>query len=65
LVLIGDDARMEVSRRHLLLAPVGYAAALAMFLTIYYGTHAMLFKSPKVHSAANVADWPREPKGEP
>lgn len=60
LVLIGDDARMEVRRRHLLLAPVGYATALAMFLVMYYGTHAMLFKPAAPYSAANVADWPGE-----
>jgi hypothetical protein len=46
LVLIGDDARMEVSRKHLLLAPVSYAAALAIFLACYYGAHAALFGSP-------------------
>lgn len=55
LVLIGDDARMEVRRKHLLLAPVGYATALAMFLVMYYGSHAMLFKAAAVYSAANVA----------
>lgn len=45
LVLAGDDARMEVRRKHLLLAPVGYAAALVIFLALYYGGHAALFGS--------------------
>lgn len=55
LVLAGDNVRMEVRREHLLLAPVGYAAALAMFLMIYYGTHAVLFGSPALYSAISVA----------
>ncbi|MEA2984843.1 MAG: hypothetical protein QOD94_1097 [Alphaproteobacteria bacterium] len=45
LVLAGDDARMEVRRKHLVLAPVGYAAALVVFLALYYGGHAALFNS--------------------
>jgi hypothetical protein len=46
LLIAGDDARMQVKRRHMLLAPAGYAVALGLFLTIYYGTHAMLFGTP-------------------
>jgi len=50
--LIADDARKPVTRRHLLLAPVGYAAALAGFIGLYYGMHAALFTVPDGGSAA-------------
>jgi uncharacterized membrane protein len=46
LAIASDKKRVEVSRRHLLFAPVGYAAALVLFLGIYYGTHALLFGTP-------------------
>jgi hypothetical protein len=46
LAIIGDDRRIELSRRHLLFAPVGYAAALVLFLGIYYGAHTLLFGTP-------------------
>jgi hypothetical protein len=46
LAIASDNKRVEVSRRHLLFAPVGYAAALVLFLGIYYGTHALLFDTP-------------------
>jgi hypothetical protein len=54
LVIVGDDARMEVKRRYLLLAPVTYAAALACFLTMYYGGHTILFASPHNETSARV-----------
>lgn len=63
LVLIGDDTRMEVRRKHLILAPMAYAAALALFVGLYYGGHAALFgprssvvEASAEHSAAEVAD---------
>ena len=46
LVIIGDDAKAEVRLRHLALAPVSYAVALTVFLTVYYGMHALLFGTP-------------------
>lgn len=54
LVLIGDDMRRSVTRKHLLLAPVGYAAALAGFIGLYYGMHAVIFAAPHGHSATVV-----------
>ena len=45
LVLASDDARVQIKRKHLFLAPAGYAAALVLFLTLYYGSHAALFGS--------------------
>ena len=54
LAIAGDDARMEVRRRYLLLAPVGYAAALAGFLGMYYGAHAVLFSAPHVTATTMV-----------
>jgi hypothetical protein len=45
LVLAGDDARMKVERKHLLLAPAGYAAALVLFVGLYHGAHAAIFGS--------------------
>jgi hypothetical protein len=45
LVLASDDARVQITRKHLVLAPAGYAAALVLFLTLYYGSHAALFGS--------------------
>jgi hypothetical protein len=46
LAIVGDDRRQQVSNRHLLFAPVGYTAALVLFLGIYYGTHALLYGTP-------------------
>ena len=36
---------MEVRRRHTLLAPAAYGAALVLFLGLYYGAHAAIFGS--------------------
>lgn len=55
LALIADDARKPVTRRHLLLAPVGYAAALAGFIGLYYGMHAALFQAPQGGNTAAAA----------
>lgn len=54
LALVGDNARMPVARRHLMLAPVGYAAALAGFIGLYYGMHAALFMAPHTSHSATV-----------
>jgi len=54
LVIIGDDMRTEVSRKDLLLAPAGYAVALAVFLGAYYGMHAALFTASNTDAAAVV-----------
>lgn len=54
LAIIGDDARKEVGRRHLVLAPVSYAVALAGFLAIYYGAHAALFTNSYTTGATLV-----------
>ncbi len=43
LAILADDARAQVRRRAMLLAPVGYLATLAGFLMAYYGLHAALF----------------------
>lgn len=66
LAIVGDDARMEVRRKHLLFAPVGYAVALAGFLGLYYGMHAALFAAPRSDAAAvvqPVADAATVPAG--
>jgi hypothetical protein len=57
LVLVGDDARIEVRRKHLLLAPAAYAVVLVGFLGLYYGMHAMLF-SPASQMHASAAEHP-------
>ena len=41
--IVADDARMPVRLRDSWLIPVGYAAALTLFLTTYYFSHAALF----------------------
>jgi hypothetical protein len=43
--IIGDDAERAHAAKlqHCLLVPVTYAAALTLFLGIYYGAHAALF----------------------
>jgi hypothetical protein len=41
--IIADDAASPAKLRHAWLIPVGYAAALALFLTAYYGAHAEMF----------------------
>jgi hypothetical protein len=41
--IIADDGVKQVELRHTWLIPVGYAAALALFLASYYGAHAELF----------------------
>jgi hypothetical protein len=46
LAIVGDNRRQQVSHRHLVLAPVGYAVALVLFLGVYYGTHALLYGTP-------------------
>ena len=57
LLIIWDDVRVQVKRTHMLLAPAGYAAALAGFLTMYYGGHAMLFPPPHVETTAAVQTY--------
>lgn len=43
LAIVGDDAPATPSKlRHPLLAPIGYGAALALFLALYYAGHAFL-----------------------
>jgi hypothetical protein len=59
LVLIGDDARVEVRRKHLLLAPVAYAVVLVGFLGLYYGMHAALFSPASQMNASAEHPAPR------
>jgi hypothetical protein len=41
--IMSDDGRQQVRPRHSWLLPVSYAAALALFLAVYYVGHAELF----------------------
>jgi hypothetical protein len=43
LAIIADDRRVESKLRHTWLTPLGYASALAAFLSMYYVGHAFLF----------------------
>ena len=43
LAIAADDARVLEDKRYPLLAPLGYGAALAGFLGVYYAAHAALF----------------------
>ncbi|HEY2758773.1 MAG TPA: hypothetical protein VGJ01_23950, partial [Pseudolabrys sp.] len=43
LSIIGDSRREVSLVRYPWLLPVGYAAAIVLFLTLYYGGHALLF----------------------
>jgi hypothetical protein len=54
LAIMSDNVRRDVKRKHMLLAPVGYAAALAGFLGMYYGGHAVLFSTPQPHMSASA-----------
>lgn len=42
IAIAADDARMPLRVRQLALMPVGYAAALAAFIGMYYGAHSLL-----------------------
>ncbi len=44
--IAADDARTLATRRHVVLAPAYYGAALAGFLALYYVGHALLFGGP-------------------
>ena len=67
-ILVGDNARMQVQRKHTLLAPAAYAAALVLFLGLYYGAHAAIFGSrigfdepPMQLNASEPTSEPYEP----
>ena len=48
LALMADDAEAKNKLRRAAWAPVGYAAALALFLGVYYTAHTLLYGTPPV-----------------
>lgn len=46
LAVLADDARAPIRRWTIVLTPIGYSAALTVFLVAYYGLHGALFGSP-------------------